>query len=755
MKSLVCLVLLFCTALYSRAAELAHWEAGSPNKAEGLSLVREKDANWNIEKQAGAWVASIVPVSDYYSRAAFVVRTDKVPAGPVWLTIEYLDRGFGLISISHDPSTEFEDDLVRETDQWGVARLNTGKLRRAQFRLEPSAFARPLRIYGLDNLSALRLTDSEPARAPVPKVLPAVNLQRPVQLVMGELADVRKTNEAEMLASLDNYLPLVRALGFNAIESYVKWGAIEKAPGVFDWSYYDATVAEAQKYDLKWFPPIMVGPAYTLPAWFYNSPDHLGFECLEHHERTEIQTIFSDTFPNYVQRFLSEFGKHYGHDKGLLGVRTGVSGTYGEALYPAGDNGMGYQGKPFHSHNGYWAAGNEAVQSFRAWLRSRYPSIAELDKAWAANYGSFDEVETFLPETARTSRQRLDFCNWYMDSMSDWTDRWAGWIRAALPGYPIYHSEGGHGEPWLGGDYSRIARDAAKQEIGLRVTNENDVFAVNFAITRMASSAARFYGIPFALEPAGASTARGVMARLFGALVTGADQLFYYAPNLFANDQAVDKWIRYAPLLDQRAKPLIDVAVFYPDTADKLDDAGTALDGPFYNRVYSLRSITDHDFVSEQMILDGALDRYKVLVFLAEPWGITTEKPVLDRIAKWVEAGGTVIRPTTLETVEGDTSITRRWERGDTGKGRVTLYLGDFEPVERYLQFVRRQLLELGNLHPAVERALLMEKPETVYWSVLENGKLALLNYGDQWATVRYAGRTLRLEPYGILLVKS
>ena len=116
----------------------------------------------------------------------------------------------------------------------------------------------------------------------------------------------------------------------------------------------------------------------------------------------------------------------------------------------------------------------------------------------------------------------------------------------------------------------------------------------------------------------------------------GPIELFYYTPNLFANDQAAAKWVRYAPLLDRRAKPLIDVAVFYPDTANKLDEAGIRewSGAVLHSRVLSACHHGPRFCVSEQMILDGALDRYKVLVFL---WGDTTEKPVLDRIAQWVE----------------------------------------------------------------------------------------------------------------------
>jgi len=742
------------TGLCTSAADIDRWEAGAPQDGQGLSLVRGKDADWKIEKQAEVWVASIVPVNDYYRRAAFALRVDKLPAGPAWLTVEYLDRGFGLISISHAEGEESEPPLVPAVDQQGVARLNTGKLRRAQFRLEPSAFAQTLRIYGVEELRALRLSDSEPTQEPIPEVPPAVRLQRPLVLLMGGLeGDVRTENLPETLANFRNELPLVRALGFGGIESYVRWSAVEGAPGVFDWSYYDAEVAEATKHGLQWEPFVIAGPAYTLPDWFHDSPDHLGYECLEHLQRTEIQTIFSDSWPRYVQRFLREFGKHYGPGKDLLEVDTGISGTYGEVQYPT-DAGaeMLYRGHSLHSHDGYWAAGSEAVTSFRSWLRSRYPSIAELNKAWRTEYSSFENVETFLPATVRSARQRLDFCNWYVDSMSDWADRWGEWTKAALPKPPIYHKVGGWDAVHNGTDSVRVTRDAARRGVGIRVTNEGDNYAANFGMTRLLSSATRFYGKRFALEPAGSSTARGVVARIFGALVSDADELFYYSRNLFADDQAAAKWVRYAPLLDRRAKPLIDVAVFCPNTANKLDEAGMGRqDSRLFTRVYSLRAITDHDFVSEQMILDGALDRYKVLVFL---WGDTTEKPVLDRIAQWVEGGGTAITGFPLRTVERDSSVAQRWEKGETGKGRVILYRGDWLPADYYVRFVGRQLRELSGLHLSVKQALLMEKPETVYWSVLESGELALLNFDDAPATVRFAGRTLRLEPYSILLEK-
>jgi hypothetical protein len=177
----------------------------------------------------------------------------------------------------------------------------------------------------------------------------------------------------------------------------------------------------------------------------------------------------------------------------------------------------------------------------------------------------------------------------------------------------------------------------------------------------------------------------------------------------------------------------------------------------YMTRVEAMRSVTDFDYASEQMILDGALDRYKVLMYL---WGSITEKPVLERIDAWVKAGGTVIcasRPRGLpQTVEGDSSLAQAWQRGETGKGHAIFYEGDAEPPDEYVDFMRQQLLGFKQLRPEIHRALQIEKPREVYWSVLDGGKLALLNFTDHEARIRLSGgKILVVQPYGILMTTS
>src|SRR5581483_5726779 len=191
-------------------------------------------------------------------------------------------------------------------------------------------------IEGLPALRAVRLEDAPPPAEPAPAISPAIGLRKTAQLVTTAGADARTPAELpEALAAMRNLLPLARALGFNGIESYVKWNFVERSPGVFDWSFYDAIVDEVEKHGLQWFPLLIVG-----------------FVCLEHGRTNDIQSIFCDNQNKYVRRFLQEFGRHYGSRKALLGVRLGPSGNYGEAQYPA-TGAWGYKGGPIHTHQGY------------------------------------------------------------------------------------------------------------------------------------------------------------------------------------------------------------------------------------------------------------------------------------------------------------------------------------------------------------------------------------------------------------------
>lgn len=557
LSHLVLGALLCCNA---RATELARWEAGSAVTDAG-PIRLAPGPEWRMERTGPRDVARLVPSADLYSRAGYSFSIEPLAASKCWVIVEFIDRGYGLISLSPG---------VPQTQQWGAARVNSGGTRKAVFHYTSGPPQR-LRIEGLDFLCALSVDDATPALDQAPLVDPAVTFHVPSERVTTAGGDSSSPDRvADALAGLKNQLPLVRALGFNGVETYVRWGWVERERNQYDWSYYDAILNEIERHGLQWFPMLLAGSGYALPAWLHDSTNNVGFKCLEHGIAHDTQTIFQPFQTEYASRFIEEFGRHYGARKSLLGIRLGPSGDYGEAQYPA--KGPGYQFREGHTHIGYWAGDDYAQADFRRYLRNKYGDVARLNGVWDSRYDGFDQVATFLPETARTRRMRLDFDDWYMGAMSRWCEQWAIWSRQALPNATIHQSSGGWGPVQIGTDYSYQARSMARVRGGMRLTNEGDDYADNFTITRMASSAARFYGIPVGYEPGGFGSKRGVVARLFNTITTDGVHLFYYLGNLIGNDQAADAWLKNAPLLDQRARPVIDIAAFYPDTALKLDD---------------------------------------------------------------------------------------------------------------------------------------------------------------------------------------
>src|SRR5208282_4543191 len=119
------------------AAEIARWEAGKGGQAGGVTLVNAAGSNWTLTQQHKFEVAAIEPTHDYYRRAEFIAKVSKPTGFPVWLVLEYLDEGYGSISVS--PAWKRGLGSIPWAHQWGVARLNTGRLRRATFRIDGPA----------------------------------------------------------------------------------------------------------------------------------------------------------------------------------------------------------------------------------------------------------------------------------------------------------------------------------------------------------------------------------------------------------------------------------------------------------------------------------------------------------------------------------------------------------------------------------------------------------------------------------------
>ncbi len=710
-----------------------------------------------------------------YRRKSALYETDEaIPAASKYtICAEFIDGepNYIFMSVNGIPAARAA----------GYTSCGTGKLRKSVFIYnagdEGLAGKVSVSVVGLREIKSLYIVPGwdealiEAAKADRVKpeeVKPAFTLKRPLQLVTnpggGETAS--RDDLPNSLESMKEQVPYARSLGFNGSESYVKWNFVEYERGVFDWSFYDAIVDLGAEYGLSWFPLIIGGSAYALPEWYREEVEGFtGFKCLEHGMENNVPTIFNDQQTPFIVDYLHELGKHYEGNEKVFGIRLGPSGNYGESQYPATGN-WGYKGRREHMHIGWWAGDDSAHGRFAAWLENKYGTADKLSEAWKEEINSFDEVRTFLPYQTNEKRKRKDFVDWYLYEMTLWCDKWGVWVRDELKSHDIFQSAGGWGFCEAGTDFTDQTAGMVPINGGIRATNEDESYELNFAITRMLSSAARFYGVKFGSEPAGYGTARSVINRLYNIIINNGYHLFYYTGNFMNCDESTRFWLENAPLLDERAEPIIDVAVLYPDTLSKISDSSIRwLDGSsFFSQVFPMRRKLDYDFCSERMVMDGALEKnaYKALVFLSRNHdGDFVEADVLDKIDAYVQAGGTVIYPVLRsnarqgpQSVEGDQSVYERWQRGDTGKGKVILINTMREPLDAYIDDMADELAKVEGLDSLTLDMLLAKKPRGVYMSALKTGKLALYNDLQTEATVELRnGETITMDPISIKII--
>lgn len=715
----------------------------------------------------------IEPDTDPYSKVQWHFRLERAlnqDAAPFVVEIRFFDKGAGTIEPLLIPEGGSGGGSLSPTRRASFTRLNTHRFRSAFFEFDPSSIrmeAGPLTqlaVSGLQYLARIEFhtafteADWNQAFESIPRqVEPMIQLERPIHLVTSaEVSTQGATTTLETdLRRMRELVPLAKVLGFTSIESYVRWDWLEpNREGEFDFRALDRIVEEIRSHQMKWFPLLVVGSAYALPKWFMESSENVGFVCVEHGLSNPIQSIWSPYLQKHVTRVLQAFGNHYEPMGVLEGVRLGPSGNYGESQYPAGGNWPPEGAESMHIHIGFWAGDPYAQADFRRFVKDRYPTQSSLNSAWETAFTDLSEVAPILPQTIPSRQRRLDTTEWYTDCMTEWCDWWAQEAGKALPNTKIYQSSGGWGFRESGTDFTAQTKSMIQIQGGIRLTNETDSFDQNFYVTRLAATAARLYGVDLGYEPASSHTARGTVGRIFNTAVTNGDHFFTYSRNIMKHPMSIAKWLKYLPILDTRQDPLIEVAIYYPETMNQLDDGAfrNLYAWGFYPRAREIRRHLEVDYLDDRLIREGFLDRYKVLVHV---WGDVMETKALERLDGWLRKGGVLIYPSfprgALSDVEGATMTFRRWVGGDTGLGAFHRYPGDMEPPSLYGDFVKRVLLKRENLHPWTKQVLRASFPDRVFCSIQEDGHLLVLNYGDQPATFNLEGEPpVSVEPYGI-----
>lgn len=436
----------------------------------------------------------------------------------------------------------------------------------------------------------------------------------------------------------DERLELFKQVGVTSIQTYISWNKVEKERGVMDWSEYDADAALFKKHGLKWVPFIIAGPWYVTPEFVRQDPDIVMLRCLEHGRESAIPSLWSPRLREYVREYLKQFAEHYLPQDVLESVNLGITGDYGEAIYSVVGNWPG----EYHSHGGFWCGDALAEADFRRAMKELHGGdIAALNQAWKRNHKSFEEVTPFLPAEAPSARARLEFLQWYRDSMTRYADFWLESAREFFPGTEIYLCTGGDMAPEHGSDFSAQAKVASKYGAGIRITNEASSFPQNVALTRLVGSASRFYGAYSGYEPASAVTPIGMLGRMFNAVTSGARQLFLYNTPELVSEHGGKLSLGEGGLFHLRyrdwqktAVPVIDVGLLYPTSSDThaIREYGT-----FRDLAAEVRRLVDFDLLDERLVQEGALAKIRVLVMAGAE---VLEAATLDKITAWVSAGG-------------------------------------------------------------------------------------------------------------------
>lgn len=444
-----------------------------------------------------------------------------------------------------------------------------------------------------------------------------------------------------------NILKKMKADGVTAVQIYMHWNRYEpNKRGEFDFSYYDWQVELIKEAGLKFVPFILLGPRYAAPDWWLEDEGHTGLVCLEHGKTSPIESIWNMNFRNEVDRVLKVFAEHYLPMNVLESVQPGICGDYGEAIMPVKGNWPG----AYHTHQGMWCGGEDAWESFRSEMKSKYKDIDTLNAAWRSHYGCFGEIKTFLQHKAPSRTAWFDLVDWYRGSMTEYVDFWMKTTRKYFPDTPIYMCTGGIETPEHAALFSDQAKVCAKYNGGIRLTNERNKFFSNFfdgvAYTH---SACEQYGAYLGLEPVGQMSKEGIGSRIFGSAVFGNRQVFFYFYNIYPdgnmNSEHSKIFAEYIPLI-QEHKTKKETAVLWPTYVG-------IMEGGIPERIREtatfIRQRTDYKFVNENMIADGVLDCVKTLII---PCAVYTRKDVLEKICKWVENGGILLtagRVTDLE----------------------------------------------------------------------------------------------------------
>ncbi len=712
------------------ASQPRFWRIDSQGvHSDGVTSISGADGVTMAEQKGNGTCLTLNPASN--SQYLYFQIHTKLSAGnsPLYVSVEYFDNGpYGAVQLQYDSSAgEAPIDLYRPADDSaGGWRSGTEKDEEAIFELEKPFFHHRENLGSDFRLQGIRLcirsihvltTQPEEWKAlshyHAPLLPQLAHIGSGSQLIIGGFDPAHVYDAGPQTHALESALPELKAMGVTSQEVYVRWNLCEPAKGHYDWSVYDRYAALYKRYHIKWVPFLICGSAYSLPDWYYKHPGYQGYVCLEHHEESDVQSLWNPAFREHVAHFIKAFCLHYRNSGVIEAILLGISGNYGEAIYPV--SGMDWTADihgPYHSHPGFWAGDPYAILSFRNAMKKKYVSLKAISSEWKKTYSSWNQIQPFLQKDAPDVQAWLDFMRWYTDSMTEWAGFWMKTTRQYFPG-DIYLCTGGDSQPEYGSNFGDQCKEAARYHAGVRITNEGSDYPYNFALTRWVASAGKQYGAYCSFEPASNVTPSGVVARIYNAASSGALGLHYYYDNLFGKQKARENFIKYAHYFQQN-HPIVQIAVYYPQTYIWIHG------NHFLSHLIPLRNQFDFDYQSDDQIADGGLKRYKALLLLD---GNIMPMETARIILHWVQQGGILLSSKSMGVLQnpegGDAPDKELFGTNvDTGRGKSVRYTGDGGRNGEYAFFIN-QLMSSASLSTGTKTMLTEEEKEPGIYAAL------------------------------------
>ena len=518
-------------------------------------------------------------------------------------------------------------------------------------------------------------------------------------------------------------------LGLVADEDYVAWGAVERAPGVWDWQQHDAMEKALHAAGLRY---VVYDWVHFPPVWLRDQEKDKRtlMKCLEHGEEANYLSIFDPRTIQWYDHFYKNLHDHFG-DR-IDDVYACILGPYGEGNYPLREDSWVKMG---HCHEGYWCGDEYGIKAFQTAMRKEYGSVRKFNRAWGSDYKSFDDVrppkelndEKFVPApaafpTPQDKRRWLDFITWYHQAIIDFAGESLKAVLKYFPANKVRTKPGGSAggvNPLFFGTYCPgYAKMAAPYKVVLQPADcQGAVFA-----DKWMGTAYQFYGVKECTEPAGGLDAKTFVRRMFSDASCGAAQHFTYEFETHAPD--IQKYVN----LYTGKSGDTEIALYCPTTLYRL---GENLK-PTLGAAALLRDICEFDVLDELLITDGALTpkRYKTLIIFQ---GDMIDEPILKKMDAFLHRGGRIIKT-------GDTPITNVEGKVWSGNPRLT-HIAALGEKDRSWRKELTPLIAGGKGVDGVVDGI---------WTCRRGAQVFLFNFNPKEAETMVDGQSVKLAPYTI-----